>query len=62
MSKDGLFCSDSPYNEHDLNSLEGVYNMYSDKDSKGGSSDPLGMELYHYEPEACVDGKWLRQG
>ena len=67
MSKDGgdtnvgLFCSDSPYNEHDLSSLEGVY-VYSDKDSEEGSSDPLGMELYHYEPEGLSESVLTESG
>ena len=49
MSNVGLFCSDSPYTEHNLSSLEGTYNMYNDEDSEDGNSDPLGMEPYHYE-------------
>ena len=48
MSKDGedinvgLFCSDLPYDEHDLNSLEGAYSVYSDEDSEDGYLRPAG--------------------
>ena len=44
-----IFCSDSLHDEHNLSSLEGVDDGYSDDDSKDGNSDSLRMEPYHYE-------------
>ena len=43
MSEDGggtnvsLFCCDLPYDAHNLSSLEGTYDVYSDEDSEMGT-------------------------
>ena len=56
------FCSDSPYDEHDLSSLEGKYDVYSDEDTEDSNSDPLGMEPYHYEPVGLSESALTESG
>ena len=55
-------CSESSYDEHNLSSSEGADDVYSDNDSKDGNSDPLGMDLYQYEPVGLSKSTEIENG